>query len=262
MRTAVDSRPVMRAKENVSIATMSHLTSPAGDSRPARMGWRLPARELEDRVAAAVREMLDDEAAVLEAAHKTDVDSGQIDLLLHAARGWSGRLQSEAERTTALAALVDRVELRCDGMKVSIRMPVADAERSRGQVPNVASIARTFPMQLKRRGVERRLIVGERNRPAATVDLPLLKAVARAHRWFHELSSGRASSLAQIATREGLGVRYVGRLIRLALLAPDVVESIVQGRQPATLTAEALTRRVELPLEWSAQKAALDMDIR
>jgi hypothetical protein len=106
--------------------------------------------------------------------------------------------------------------------------------------------------------VERRLIVGERDCSAATVDLPLLKAVARAHRWFDELSSGKASSLAEIAEREGLGVRYIGRLIRLAFLAPDVLESIVQGRQPMGLTAEALTRRVELPLEWRTQKVVLD----
>ena len=59
---------------------------------PSRGGWRLPARELEKRVATAVREMLDDQAAVLEAAQKTDIDSRQIDRVLHAARTWSNRL--------------------------------------------------------------------------------------------------------------------------------------------------------------------------
>src|SRR5258707_4852002 len=74
-------------------------------------------------------------------------------------------------------------------------------------------------------------------------------AVARAHRWFDEISTGKARSLAAIAAREGLAVRYVGRLIRLAFLAPDIVESIVEGRQPTSLTTEAVTRRVEIPLE-------------
>jgi site-specific DNA recombinase len=54
-------------------------------------------------------------------------------------------------------------------------------------------------------------------------------------------------------------VRYVGRLIRLAFLAPDIVESIVEGRQPTSLTAEAVTRRIELPLEWRPQKTALNI---
>jgi hypothetical protein len=89
------------------------------------------------------------------------------------------------------------------------------------------------------------------------VDLALLKAVGRARRWFDLLAAGRAASLAAIASQDGIGVRYVGRLIRLAFLAPPIVELIAQGRQPAELTAEMLTRRIVLPLEWEAQKRLL-----
>jgi hypothetical protein len=48
-------------------------------------------------------------------------------------------------------------------------------------------------------------------------------------------------------------------LIRLAFLAPNIVESMMQGRQPMNLTAEALTRRVEIPSEWRSQKEALNI---
>jgi len=68
-------------------------------------------------------------------------------------------------------------------------------------------------MQLKRRGVELRLIVGDYNRSAAIVDLPLVKAVARAHRWFDELTPARQDLLLRVGAR-GIAVRYVGRLIR------------------------------------------------
>ena len=51
-------------------------------------------------------------------------------------------------------------------------------------------------------------------------------------------------------------MRYVGRLFRLAFLAPDVVEAIVEGRQPISLTAEAVTRNIEMPLEWRSQKTS------
>ena len=232
---------------------------PAQGTTPSRVGWRLPARELEQRVAAAAREMLDDQASVIEAAQKTDIDSRQIDQVLHAASTWSHRLQSEIEKTAALAALVERVELKSDGMAVSIKLPITGTEKSRAQLSDAVAITRSFPMQLKRRGVELRLIVGDLNRSAATVDLPLLKAVARAHRWFGEISTGKANSLAEIAAREGLAVRYVGRLIRLAFLAPVIVESIVEGRQPTSLTAEALTRHIEMPLEWPSQRTALNI---
>ena len=150
--------------------------------------------------------------------------------------------------------------LKCDGIGVAIKLPIAGTGKSPGQLPDEVAITRLFPMQLKRRGVELRLIVGDHNRSAATVDLSLLKAVARAHRWFDEISTGKASSLAEIAAREGLGVRYISRVIRLAFLAPEIVESIVEGWQPTTLTAEALTRRIELPLSWCSQRTALNVE--
>jgi hypothetical protein len=103
-----------------------------------------------------------------------------------------------------MAELVDRVELKSDGIRVSIKLPIAGAAKSQAELPEQVAIARSFPMQLKRRGVELRLIVGDHNRSAAIVDLSLLKAVARAHRWFDEISTGKASSLAAIAAREGL----------------------------------------------------------
>ena len=54
-------------------------------------------------------------------------------------------------------------------------------------------------------------------------------------------------------------MRYVGRLIRLAFVAPVIVESIVEGRQPTSLTAEALTRHIEMPLDWRSQRTALNI---
>jgi hypothetical protein len=123
---------------------------PAQGTTPSRGGWRLPARELEDRVAAAIQEMLDDQTSVLEAAHKTDIDSRRIDRVLHTARTWSHRLQSEAEQTAALAALVERVELKCGSMGVSIKLPIAETEKSRAQLPpEEVAITRSFPMQLQ-----------------------------------------------------------------------------------------------------------------
>lgn len=226
---------------------------------PAGRGWRLPARDLEHRVAAAVGAMLGDESALLEAVPHTDSNSSQLDRVLHATRSWRHRLQSEAEQTSVIPELVDRVELKSDGITVSLKLPIEGAEQSQAQLPEQVAITRWFPMQLKRRGVELRLIVGDHNRSATVVDLPLLKALVRAHRWFDELSTGKARSLAAIAAREGLAVRYVGRLIRLAFLAPEIVESIVEGRQPATLTTETLTRRIELPLSWDSQRIALNV---
>ncbi|MGA8057478.1 MAG: hypothetical protein WB999_04500 [Candidatus Binataceae bacterium] len=56
---------------------------------------------------------------------------------------------------------------------------------------------------------------------------------------------------------EGIAKRYVERLSRLAFVTPAIVEAICQGQQPAELNAETLLNRIDLPLEWPAQRNAL-----
>ena len=74
-------------------------------------------------------------------------------------------------------------------------------------------------------------------------------------RWFNDLVSLRAKSMIEIAKREKVSKNYIGRLIRLAFLAPEVVDVILEGRQSPDFTVQALmTGRVELPLDWGAQK--------
>jgi hypothetical protein len=85
-----------------------------------------------------------------------------------------------------------------------------------------------------------------------------LKLIARAHCWFDDLISGRAASMVEIAKREKVGKRYVSRIIRLAFLAPEIAEQIVNGCQPPDLTAQSLLHdRTELPLAWDAQHRVL-----
>jgi hypothetical protein len=110
---------------------------------------------------------------------------------------------------------------------------------------------------MKRRGVETRIVFTAGNEPPRKVDPALLKAVARARVWFDELASGRVHSLAEVARNEGIAKRYVERLSRLAFVAPAIVEAICQGQQPAELSAETLLNRINLPLEWLAQRHTL-----
>ena len=75
-----------------------------------------------------------------------------------------------------------------------------------------------------------------------------------------QLLSGEVKSLTAIATREGVNYRFVGKIIRLAFLAPKIVEAVAQGRQPPELSTELLTKRLRLPLDWSDQKSLLNID--
>jgi site-specific DNA recombinase len=90
-------------------------------------------------------------------------------------------------------------------------------------------ITRVVSMKNRQRGVEMRLIIKGNGAPAPRADLPLLKAVARAHQWSHDLLAGRTRSIDEIAERQRIGARYVRRLMRLAFLAPKIVEVIAAG---------------------------------
>ncbi len=102
-----------------------------------------------------------------------------------------------------------------------------------------------------------RLIIDGDTTPAR-VDIPLLSATARAYRWSNDLLEGRAQSIGEIARREHVTGRHVRRLMRLAFLAPRIIEAIAEGRQPADLSAIAMTQRIEQPPLWTAQEQALD----
>ncbi|HUK09479.1 MAG TPA: hypothetical protein VLX09_16515, partial [Stellaceae bacterium] len=94
--------------------------------------------------------------------------------------------------------------------------------------------------------------------PAKT-DPTLLKEIIRAHRCFDALRTGKAS-IAQLAKREGVDDRYVSCVLPLAFLAPEIVEAITQGTQPADLNATKLVRRIDLALDWNVQKRQLGFE--
>jgi site-specific DNA recombinase len=119
------------------------------------------------------------------------------------------------------------------------------------------TIDHEVPLIAKRRGVELKLVLkDEAERPAAP-DPILIKELARGRRCFDALLTGDAANLSALAAREGVSDRYVSLLLPLAFLAPDIVEAIVTGRQPADLTAHRLIRKTDLPIDWQGQRQAL-----
>ena len=117
------------------------------------------------------------------------------------------------------------------------------------------------PLTLRRHGGRKLVIVPEGQclpeRPKATPDDTLLKALARAHRWKRMLESGQARSLNELAEAEKINPSYLSRIFRLTLLAPDIVEVILAGRQPRTLQLADLMD--DVPAEWERQRERLGL---
>jgi hypothetical protein len=91
--------------------------------------------------------------------------------------------------------------------------------------------------------------------PSARIDPALIKALVRAHRWRQMLESGGYNSSAELAKAEKVNDSYVSRILRLTLLAPDIIEAILTGRQSNTLQLDDLLK--PLPGLWKQQYSAL-----
>jgi site-specific DNA recombinase len=205
--------------------------------------------EIERNLAAAVARILDERTAIVAEVDNAGLGAHDITLILAAAAEWSSRLRSESEASTALNLLVDRAALNPDGIRLSIRLPLPTLGKPKASTATHLSLTRPIPLRVRRRGIEMRLVIGGGSGSAPRIDSTILKATARARQWFDDLVSGRAASMVEIGKREGVGKRYVSRVIRLAFLAPTIIERIAEGRQPPELTAQFLsTGRGDLPL--------------
>ena len=113
----------------------------------------------------------------------------------------------------------------------------------------------TIPMDLKRRCGRKEIIVpnglpgAARSKPPTQE--PLVTALARAFHWQELLDSGRYSSVTELAEALGVDRSYVGRIMQLSLLAPDIVEAIIRGTEPSGLSLERLVRGI--PMVWEEQ---------
>ena len=88
--------------------------------------------------------------------------------------------------------------------------------------------------------------------PRQRVDNTMIKALARAHRWKRMLESGEFATVQDLAATEKINPSYLSRVLRLTLLAPDIVEAILDGRQPAGLQLDALLKPFPAEWEWQA----------
>jgi site-specific DNA recombinase len=244
-----------RYRYYVSVA----LITEAGTDRA--QGWRLAAREIEDAVIRILADALTSPTTLLE-RFGTGMLPDQIRTLL----GRAGRLAAALggapeERAKILRGLIAKVVVEENALTIKMCSEALLGGRVSSCASDTASdnsIELKATVAFKRRGLEMRLVLpgvatqNERSRCEPT----LIKAIARGRAWFEELATGRVRSLQELAKRDGITRRYIRRLVNLAFLSPQLVEAILQGRQPAELTATRLTE-LDLPLDWTEQRRLL-----
>jgi DNA invertase Pin-like site-specific DNA recombinase len=208
-------------------------------------GWRLPAHELEQAVAAAVEDHL-----AKTARHHKILQGGSAGEALEV----SGKLASLAGRigiegVAAAAPLIETATLDRGRMHLALSARSLGAELNhigRDLDPEILTIDATFTC--KRRGVELKLVAGER---LPSPDQTLLRGLRAAHRWANLLKAG--TPIRAIALEAGVTESYVRRVIPLATLSPKIQDAIAAGTHPVDLTLERLVRQ-RLPLRFCDQE--------
>jgi hypothetical protein len=122
-------------------------------------------------------------------------------------------------------------------------------------VSNPTSITVRVPLTVRHRPGRKTVVTSADTAAIRTrADPAMVKALARAFRWKRLLEEGRYASISEIAAKEKIDRGYVGTVLRLTLLAPDIIEAILNRGTPEL----SLPRLLEpFPLEWDAQRSAL-----
>ena len=167
-------------------------------------------------------------------------------------REWDALNQASiADRAHLLRHHVKQITLSRDHIAIEF---ISDPTRlSSKQAARVVEI----PFKVKKRGGETLIVFPKGTSPhQPRVDLTLVKALGRAWQWRRDLERGRVRSVTEIARRDDCTERYVSRLLPIAYLAPDIIEAILEGRQPVGLTLAKICR-IDIPLDWRDQRNVL-----
>ena len=225
-------------------------------------GWRLPADEIESCVMLLLGNLLSDRRRLSELIEKSGASVRTLKVLMAKANEFAVALQESnaIEKSEIVAALVERVELGARSITLMLHRQglVTWLGGTNAGAANAGQSLVTIqePIALRRRGVEARLVFPDQT-GGANHDQKLCRLIGQARNWFDTLAAGRARSIRDLAQSEGLSESEITRALPLAFLAPDLVDAILDGRQPAVMTTTSLKRLTKLPADWTEQRRVL-----
>ncbi|MCG6122856.1 MAG: recombinase family protein [Microvirga sp.] len=231
-------------------------------------GIRIPAPDLEQLVVTTIVDHLGDPIWIAGLAGARVLP--QLTRIIDAGKRLSETISetgadAEAElQLTMVRQFLERIAVGHDSITLAInRAALAEALEieERDGIADLTDdeepIKITVPIRLQRCGKQVRLILGEVSSRTRRPDGDLVQLIRDGHRWFEDLRSGRAATIAAIAKRDRRQVSHVSRNLSLAFLAPDITKMILAGRQPIALTPERLKAARPLPLDWNEQRSLL-----
>jgi hypothetical protein len=223
---------------------------------------RLPAQEVEGLVFAELNRLLQSPQQLLELLSEPAAEESSRQRLLESIQI---RRELKESSNAMLRALLDRVLVHEDRVELQVRKGALlklvlgqdrDIQADDAEHNSLGYITLQLEAQLKRCGGEVRFLLPPDSAHAKPHPVPsLLRAVARAHDWLAQIMRGEVTNQRAIAAATGLNERYIGSILPLAFLAPDLTEAILDGKQSSTLDLGRCLKPV--PSDWKEQRVSL-----
>lgn len=237
-----------------------YITSDGSGRKPAPVGQaklRLPAADVDTFVIATLQRFLVDNAGLAKLLRAAHVRSSRLAEALQKAEATSRELENMPfqSRLELVTDLIARIDVMQAGLRITFGITGIVRYLSGGENPSQPPAENTisidFPMpSIVQKGSVKLVLTQP---PQKNEDAPLIAAIARGTGWFEELTTGKALSISSIASRERVTDSFVSRLLRLALLAPPVVEQALSGSPSASKVARREMKGQQVPALWREQ---------
>jgi DNA invertase Pin-like site-specific DNA recombinase len=230
-----------------------YVTNPADVDKVPGQTVRVPAPALHGAVLDRLRTFLTSQTMVYDAVNGVRLTQQSASAAIETAAALGARLSEEACLATDLIARADLHDDRLD-----LQLDLSALLQPHGDVHQPLAHTVSIAMTRVRRGKDVRLVLADdTNVVKSAADPALIKLLATARgAWTAMLAAGD-TSLDDVAKAQGYSADYFTHLLRLATLAPCIVQSIVEGRQPIMVTRKHLSRMKNIPIAWDAQRVAL-----
>ena len=226
--------------------TMTKVTSKTSKIKD---GWRLPAEPLEQAVGKLIALHL--RSSKFTAAIIANCSPAKAECRSETANQIASKAMNNIR---VIKPLIERVTIQPGAIDIQldrtnfIKWLGFENNGLSGKSESLLSIS--APFQLRKRGVESKLIIGNQEE-AIDRDELLIKNIGKAHVWYQKIKRG--ITIQQIAEKENTSTTMVRQRINLAFIAPDLVRQIVDGKQPTGLTLDYLLRH-NIPASWNSQR--------
>lgn len=236
---------------------------------------RIPAQELEQLVITRLYSFLTQRAELFNLIDNLGCkDAHMVNAILTSAAKLAEVLNTQSSTTSAkdlipaLQSILGCITVKGNELEITIKLVSIFQDAKASFQTNSAlwlnnelrddTHTITLPIQLKRSGLNKRLIVeAPEHNVKRSPDVRMVKLLSRAHHYFNLLTSGKVRSVKEIGVQEKLSSSHVSRVMLLAFLAPSIVRDILEGKHPPILTSDKLMRSLPLPIDWNEQRQIL-----